>query len=58
MCQTNMIGERVFSAEKKHNPADKHVDITCHVSGIILLSENGKVEKVNSNSLFEEQNVL
>ena len=36
----------------------KRVDIACHVSGIIFLSGNGKVEKVNSNSLFEEQNVL
>ena len=27
---------KIFSAEKKHNPADKHVDIACHVSGIIF----------------------
>ena len=35
----------------------KLVDIACHVSGIFFVSSKKRVKKVNSNSLFEEQDV-
>ena len=35
----------------------KLVDIACHVSGIISCVKEEESKKVNSNSLFEEQDV-